>query len=160
MIKELIIVFLLVILHPKDFLLLGGCNEPSEIILYYEAVQYVPDTIFNQLSYDKWSVNFIDDIDSIYPHAIGYYNTKLKEVYVDDEKIKGIDCDVKSTIKLAIVHELIHAWDYEQDYPSSMIPNTNGVDCTEALAYGMTDWLFGRSVSKENEKFFHYLLNK
>lgn len=158
--KEIVIVFMLFLLHLYDFQLIGVCNEPSEMIVYYDAIQYLPDDVYNRLAYYGWKVNFIDNINEVYPHAIGYYNTKLKEVYVDDEKIKGIDCNVDSTIKSTIVHELIHAWDYEQDNPSSMIPYTNGLTPSEALAYGMTDWLFGRTVTKENEVFFQNLLNK
>lgn len=145
--------------HPDDFEMLDKYSSSKEVVNYYLAMKYLPKSIYNILEYDGWKVVFIDDIDDVFPHAVGYYNTKKREVYVDSKKIAKI-CKgrVNKTIQVAIVHELIHAYDYEGDGFSCMIEKAKGLSKRETLAYKMTDWLFNKPVKKVHEEFFKEIL--
>lgn len=145
--------------HSDSFELLGNYTKPKEVINFYIAMQYLPKKIYNILEYQGWKVVFIDNIDDVFPHAVGYYNTKKREVYVDSKKIAKI-CKgrVNKTIQVAIVHELIHAYDYEGDGFSCMIEKAKGLSKRETLAYKMTDWLFNKPVKKVHEEFFKELI--
>ena len=145
--------------YPEDFEMLGNYTKPKEVINYYIAMQYLPKKVYNILEYQGWKVVFIDNIDDIFPHAIGYYNTKSREVYIDSKKIKK-SCKgvVNKTMQMTIVHELIHAYDYEGDGISCMIEKAKGYSKRETLAYKMTDWLFNKSVKKVYVKFFKEIL--
>ena len=96
--NELLLIVFLLVFNPSEFQLLGDCTTVNQIINYYEAVQYMPDEMVERLRYHGWKLNYIDNIDKVYPNAIGYYNTALKEIYVDDEKIRTIYCICDSNI--------------------------------------------------------------
>ena len=144
--------------HPDDFEMLDKYSSSKEVVNYYLAMKYLPKSIYNILEYDGWKVVFIDDIDKRVSNAnaIGCYNIQKKEVYIDSKKIqKRCKGRVNKTIQMTIVHELIHAFDYEGDWFSCMIynPKPNKYPDNEVLAYTMTDWLFGKSVKNVYVKF-------
>lgn len=144
--------------YPDKFKMLGEFTSSRDVINYYIAIHYLPNNIVSTLKKQGWKVNFVTKVDKDMlkdnPKSVGYYNTGKKRTYVASKVIASRANRANQTVQDVVVHEFIHAYDYEKKGISKKIYNPSGKDSDEVFAYSFTDWLFRRPVKTQHENFF------